>query len=387
MEPNKKRPFPKKAIRTFEPEELLEREPIVLDQHNISSQIRSSIILVTGAAGSIGSELATQICEYAPKKLILVDQSETALNDLDLKLTGSFKSLEIHSYVASINDIPRMTEIFSKSFVQILFHTAAYKHVPFMEKHPYEAIKTNVLGTKILADLAVVFHVNKFIFISTDKAVNPSSVMGATKRLAELYLQSMSQQISTSFIITRFGNVLGSNGSFIRTFETQILKGGPVTITHPDVTRYIMTIREACQLVLEASARGRNLEILFFDMGQPVKIVDIAKQMIILSGLRPNEDIMIEYIGLRPGEKISEELFMQPRNTTGKCHPKIHSMLPDAVTGIDIPVMLKSLSSAMESGDPEKMVGFLKQIIPEYISRNSHFIKLDKDRSKVRGLQ
>lgn len=382
MEPKRQQPFHKKTIRTFELEELLEREPIVLDQHNISGQIRDSIILVTGAAGSIGSELATQICEYFPKKLILVDQSETALNDLDLRLTGKFKALEIHSYVASINDVSRMTEIFSKSQIQILFHAAAYKHVPFMEKHPYEAIKTNVLGTRVLADLAINFHIKKFIFISTDKAVNPSSVMGATKRLAEIYLQNLSQQISTRFIITRFGNVLGSNGSFIRTFETQIRQGGPITITHPNVTRYIMTVREACQLVLEASATGRNMEILFFDMGQPVRIANIAKQMIILSGLRPDKDIMIEYIGLRPGEKICEELFAEPRDAVRRCHPKIHSMSAGTVAGLDIPLMIKLLTTAMESGDPEKMVGFLKLAIPEYVSRNSHFVKLDSGHSK-----
>lgn len=382
MEPKRKQPFHKKTIRTFELEELLEREPIVLDQHNISSQIRDSIVLVTGAAGSIGSELATQICEYAPKKLILVDQSETALNDLDLRLTGKFKTLEIHSYVASINDISRMTEIFSKSQVQILFHAAAYKHVPFMEKHPYEAIKTNVLGTTVLADLAITFHVKKFIFISTDKAVNPSSVMGATKRLAEIYLQNLNQQISTKFIITRFGNVLGSNGSFIRTFETQIRQGGPITITHPNVTRYIMTVREACQLVLEASATGRNMEILFFDMGQPVRIADIAKQMIILSGLRPYKDVMIEYIGLRPGEKICEELFAEPWDAVRRYHPKIQSMSPGPVAGLDIPLMIKLLTAAMESGEPEKMVGVLKLAIPEYISHNSHFVKLDGDHLK-----
>jgi len=382
MEPKRKQPFHKKTIRTFELEELLEREPIVLDQHNISGQIRDSIVLVTGAAGSIGSELATQVCEYTPKRLILVDQSETALNDLDLTLTGKFKTLEILSYVASINDVSRMTEIFSKSQVQILFHAAAYKHVPFMEKHPYEAIKTNVLGTTVLADLAITFHVKKFIFISTDKAVNPSSVMGATKRLAEIYLQNLNQQISTRFIITRFGNVLGSNGSFIRTFETQIRQGGPITITHPNVTRYIMTVREACQLVLEASATGRNMEILFFDMGHPVRIADIAKQMIILSGLRPYKDVMIEYIGLRPGEKICEELFTEPRDAVGRCHPKIHSMSPGPVAGLDIPLLIKSLTAAMESGEPEKMVGVLKLAIPEYISRNSHFVKLDSDHLK-----
>ncbi|WP_439584450.1 polysaccharide biosynthesis protein [Dyadobacter bucti] len=382
MEPKRKQPFHKKTIRTFELEELLEREPIVLDQHNISGQMRDSIVLVTGAAGSIGSELATQICEYTPKRLILVDQSETALNDLDLTLTGKFNTLEILSYVASINDISRMTEIFSRSQVQILFHAAAYKHVPFMEKHPYEAIKTNVLGTTVLADLAITFHVKKFIFISTDKAVNPSSVMGATKRLAEIYLQNLNQQISTRFIITRFGNVLGSNGSFIRTFENQIRQGGPITITHPNVTRYIMTVREACQLVLEASATGKNMEILFFDMGQPVRIADIAKQMIILSGLRPYKDVMIEYVGLRPGEKICEELFTEPRDAVTRCHPKIHSMSPGPIAGLDIPLMIKSLTAAMESGEPEKMVGVLKLAIPEYISRNSQFVKLDSDRLK-----
>ncbi|WP_138479434.1 polysaccharide biosynthesis protein [Dyadobacter bucti] len=382
MEPKRKQPFHKKTIRTFELEELLEREPIVLDQHNISGQIRDSIVLVTGAAGSIGSELATQICEYTPKRLILVDQSETALNDLDLTLTGKFNTLEILSYVASINDISRMTEIFSRSQVQILFHAAAYKHVPFMEKHPYEAIKTNVLGTTVLADLAITFHVKKFIFISTDKAVNPSSVMGATKRLAEIYLQNLNQQISTRFIITRFGNVLGSNGSFIRTFENQIRQGGPITITHPNVTRYIMTVREACQLVLEASATGKNMEILFFDMGQPVRIADIAKQMIILSGLRPYKDVMIEYVGLRPGEKICEELFTERRDAVTRCHPKIHSMSPGPIAGLDIPLMIKSLTAAMESGEPEKMVGVLKLAIPEYISRNSQFVKLDSDHLK-----
>ncbi|NIJ56025.1 polysaccharide biosynthesis protein [Dyadobacter arcticus] len=360
------------------PEDLLNREPIVLDPKNIAGAVFHSIVLITGAAGSIGSELALQISGYAPKVLILIDQSETLLNDLDMLLRQRFQNLELHSYVANVTDVSRMSEIFSHSQVQIVFHAAAYKHVPVMEKHPYEAIKTNVLGTGILADLAITFQVRKFVFISTDKAIRPSSVMGATKRLAEIYLQSLCQDYhsSTQFVITRFGNVLGSNGSFLRTFERQIQEGGPITLTHPDVQRYVMTVSEACQLVLEASAMSKSHEILFFDMGGPLRIADIARRMIELAGLRPDVDIRIEYMGMRPGEKLHEDLI----EDTMQCkshHPKIRSIPFDVNLDVCVKKSMSLVLKALDSGRPEQMVAALKMAVPEYISANSVFEKLD----------
>jgi FlaA1/EpsC-like NDP-sugar epimerase len=363
---------------TFRPEDLLGREPIVLDPQNIIREIRGRTVLITGAAGTIGSELAKQICTHAPAKLILIDQSETALHDLDLHLKCLFPQTTLCCHVASITDALRMSEIFSRTGIQTVFHAAAYKHVPFMELHPYEAIKTNVLGTEILADLAVSYRVSKFIYISTDKAIRPASVMGATKRFAEIYLQYLHAEYpgQTRFIVTRFGNVLGSNGSFLIRFARQISEGGPVTVTHPKAERYMMTVTEACQLVLEAAAVSAGGEILSFDMGRPVRIADIARRMIALSGLKPGTDIQIYFTGLRPGEKLTEE---PTSDNTGaaKSHSQLKTVaFPDS-TGICIRHGMSALQKALDSGQPEKMVEVLKTVIPEYISINSPFEKLD----------
>ncbi|TLV00034.1 UDP-N-acetylglucosamine 4,6-dehydratase [Dyadobacter luticola] len=351
------------------PEDLLDRQPIVLDQHNIAQEIRGSIILITGAAGSIGSELALQICRHKPQALILLDQSETGLNDLDMNIREKFPNVNLQSYIANITDEQRMRQVFSDKNIQIVFHAAAYKHVPVMENHPYEAIKTNIFGTEILASVSLENHVRKFLFVSTDKAVNPASIMGATKRFAEILLQHYSH-ISpgkTKFIITRFGNVLGSNGSFLHTFERQIRSGGPVTVTHPEVQRYLMTVTEACQLVLEATAISEGNEILFFDMGKPVYIRHIADRMIRLAGLQPGKDIYIKYIGLRPGEKIREEIG--DANICNFCkHSKMRATAFSDNSQVCANHMMFLLQEALASGDDKKMVSVLRKAIPEYQS-------------------
>jgi FlaA1/EpsC-like NDP-sugar epimerase len=350
----------------FNAADLLQRDPIKLDPANIQQEILNSNVLITGAAGSIGSELAFQICSYFPSEIILIDQAETPLNELHQRLSKQFEHISIRSYPANVTDAFRMNMIFSDSKPAIVFHTAACKHVPFMENHPYEAIHTNVFGTKILADLAVSHAVRKFVFISTDKAVKPASIMGATKRIAENYMQHLSRNamVATHFVITRFGNVLRSNGSFILTFERQIREGGPVTVTHPDVSRYFMTVSEACQLVLEAAATGWNGAILFFDMGQPIKIVDIARRMIALSGQRL-EDIAIEYIGLRPGEKLSEELYVGPETHKNGIHSKI-LVSSDNGTTFCTEKTIALLHKALQSRKDSVMKNAIKCAVPEY---------------------
>jgi FlaA1/EpsC-like NDP-sugar epimerase len=372
--------------KNFLPEDLLGREAIILPQENITANVANATIMITGAAGSIGSELTSQLCSYAPAKLILIDQSESQLHDLVLHLSYCFPDVELHSYVADITDVLRMAAIFSKHQTGIIFHTAAYKHVPFMEKHPYEAIKTNIIGTATLADLALAYGIAKFVFISTDKALKPASVMGATKRFGELYLQHLAREYSgsTRFIVTRFGNVLGSNGSFLHQFAKQIHRGGPVTITHPDAERYIMTVSEACQLVLEAAAISPGNETLCFDMGDPVRIVEIAKQMIVRSGLRPDIDIKLKYIGLRPGEKLHEERSDACAGTAAR-HSKIRTNPFPENPGNYMKLPMAELLQAMDSGHHESMVAVLKMAIPEYISSNSHFEKLDAEPGPVAG--
>jgi len=362
---------------TFRPEDLLSREPIVLDLQNAVQEIQGRIILITGAAGTIGSELAVQICAFAPAKVILIDQAETALYELDYVLKQQFPQTDISSHVASITDALRMAELFSRTDIHIIFHTAAYKHVPFMERHPYEAIKTNIFGTEILADLAVSYRVEKFIYISTDKAIRPASVMGATKRFAELYLQYLSHEYpgQTQFIITRFGNVLGSNGSFLIRFAQQIRAGGPVTVTHPQAERYMMTVTEACQLVLQAAATSDGSEILSFDMGKPVRIVDVAQKMIRLAGLVPGTDIQISFTGLRPGEKLTEELDDNELETTPFGQLRTVSF-PDPPEQCMRHAM-SALQKALDSCQADQMVGVLKMLIPEYISANSPFERID----------
>lgn len=363
---------------TFKPEDLLGRAPIALNLKKAAREIRGRIILITGAAGTIGSELATQVCSCSPAKVILVDQAETALYELDYRLQLQFPRTDICSQVASITDATRMAGLFSENNIHIVFHAAAYKHVPLMERHPYEAIKTNVFGTEILADLAVSYRVRKFIYISTDKAVRPASIMGATKRFAEMYLQYLSHEYpgQTQFIVTRFGNVLGSNGSFVLRFAQQIREGGPVTVTDPLAYRYLMTVAEACQLVLQATATSDGNEVLTFDMGKPVRIADVARKMIRLAGLEPNKDIEIRFTGLRPGEKLTEDLDI------ARMQPAAFGQLIAAGFPIHgeqcMRYAMSALQKALDSGRPEQMVSVLKKAIPEYISSNSPFGKLDK---------
>jgi len=364
-------------------EDLLERDPIHLEVEKISQSLRGKTILVTGAAGSIGSEIVRQVFSFRPAKLIMLDQAETPIYFTELELLGKYPSrkAEIEVIVGDITDAARMHSLFESQKIDVVFHAAAYKHVPLMENNPKEAIKNNVFGTKELADLSVEFGVEKFVMISTDKAVNPTNIMGATKRVAEIYTQSLDGISRTQFITTRFGNVLGSNGSVIPLFKRQIEQGGPVTVTHPDVTRFFMTIPEACQLVLEASVMGHGGEIFIFDMGKSVKIVDLAKNMIRLSGFKVGKDIHIVYTGLRPGEKLYEELLNTGENTLPTYHPKIMKASVIRVKNNVIIGHLNDLMTKMQvDTDSFTLVTKLKQIVPEYISQNSVYSILDKEK-------
>lgn len=366
-----------KQIKKINIEDLLEREPIRLDEKNVTKELRDKVVLVTGAAGSIGSELVRQIAKFSPKKIILLDQAESPLYELEYELNNAPKKEIYEIVIGDIRQEERMQNLFRVFRPDIVFHAAAYKHVPMMEENPSEAIRTNVLGTKIIADLSVKFGVKKFVMISTDKAVNPTSVMGASKRIAEIYTQSFGIARKASFITTRFGNVLGSNGSVIPIFKKQIEQGGPVTVTHPEVTRYFMTIPEACQLVLEAGAMGKGGEIFIFDMGKSIKIADLAKKMIKLSRLELGKDIQIKFSGLRPGEKLYEELLNDKENTVATHHPRI---MVAKVREYDFAMVageILELIKLYESQDNEEIVKKLKGIIPEYISQNSLFEKLD----------
>lgn len=366
--------------KSFNLEDLLDREPIELDTKNISDFLRNKRILITGAAGSIGRNLIKQILLFKPKRLFLIDLSETGIYELEEELNHFAKhEVEIILAPANITDFYRMKDLFQKCQPQIVFHAAAYKHVPIMEKHPYEAIKTNVLGTKIIANLAMDFWVEKFVFISTDKAVNPSSVMGASKRCCEMYLQSLSNEpnINTQFVIARFGNVLGTNGSAILRFKEQIKRGGPVTITHPEVMRYFITMKEACQLVLESGAVGKTGEIFIFDMGDKVFLKDIVNKMIRLSGLKINADIEILYTGLRAGEKLLEERLLADEENISSHDTKITVSQPKPVDKFAVNNAIQRLENALEQGEENELVLILKEAIPEYISRNSEFEKLD----------
>lgn len=366
-----------KQIKKVKIEDLLERDEIVLDKEKTYAQLHNKIILVTGAAGSIGSEIVRQIIHFNPQKIILLDQAESAIYDLVNELK-EFKQTSFEEVIADIRNNQRMENVFKHFKPQIVYHAAAYKHVPLMEMNPSEAVSTNVGGTKIVADLAVKYFVEKFVFVSTDKAVNPTSVMGASKRAAEIYIQSLGITTKTKFITTRFGNVLGSNGSVIPLFKKQIEKGGPITITHPEITRYFMTIPEACQLVLEAGCMGNGSEIFIFDMGKSVKIVDLAIKMIRLSGLTVGKDIEIVYTGLRPGEKLYEELLNNAENTlpTHNKHIMIAKVQPYNFENIK-PEVLK-LIELFETQDNIKIVKQLKSIVPEYISNNSIYESLDE---------
>jgi len=371
----------KLTLRELEIEDLLPRDPIKINMDQIALQIEGKRILVTGAAGSIGSEIVRQVLRFNPSSLVLIDQAETPLHALGLELGASYPKVDLNFFVADVSNEPRIEKLFSEFRPQYVFHAAAYKHVPMMENNVSESIQTNVQGTKIVADLAVKYKVDKFVMISTDKAVNPSNVMGCSKRICEIYIQSLAKYMekrgtaTTQFITTRFGNVLGSNGSVIPLFKEQIRKGGPVTVTHPDICRYFMTIPEACQLVLEAGSMGKGGEIYVFDMGSPVKIVDLAEKMISLSG---KKDVKITFTGLRPGEKLYEELLSNEEHTKPTHHEKI--MIAD-VREYEYETVKKEIDELISISyefDDRKTVKKMKEIVPEFCSSNSPFECMDQ---------
>jgi FlaA1/EpsC-like NDP-sugar epimerase len=365
-------------LKNLNIEDLLEREPIRLDADKIKAQLQGKSVLVTGAAGSIGSELVRQILKFNPQKIYLLDQAESPLYEIESELAEKYPATKFETVLADIRSRERMHNVFRTFTPQVVYHAAAYKHVPMMEHNPSESLLTNVLGTKILAEMADEFGTETFVFVSTDKAVNPTNVMGASKRIAEIFIQSFGKISKTKFITTRFGNVLGSNGSVIPRFRKQIEQGGPVTITHPDITRYFMTIPEACQLVLEAGCMGKGGEIFVFDMGKSVKIMDLAKKMIRLSGLQEGKDIKIEVTGLRPGEKLFEELLADAENTLPTHHPQI---LIGKVKEYEFPEVkekIDELITLFSQQNNNEIVAHMKDLVPEFKSNNSVFQQLDK---------
>jgi FlaA1/EpsC-like NDP-sugar epimerase len=374
-------------IQEISIEDLLERPAIQINNRLVKDFVKGKKVLITGAAGSIGSEIVRQILVFEPAEIILLDQAESPLYDLETSLirvkgissTNTILSVEI----ANVTNLIRMEKIFKKYTPEVVFHAAAYKHVPMMEKNPYKAVKVNTLGTALVADLASKYKAEKFVFISTDKAVNPTNVMGASKRAAEMYVHSLNRNHlnETRFIVTRFGNVLGSNGSVIPLFKKQIACGGPVTVTHPDVIRYFMTIPEACQLVLEAGTMGKGGEIFVFDMGVPVKILDLARKMIQLSGFEPDSQIQIEFSGLRAGEKLYEELLNIDETTIPTHHPKIMIAKVTADEFDDVKKQFDGFKLKIDSLDNDVIVKFLKNLVPEFLSNNSPFEILDSKKS------
>ncbi|WP_410222098.1 polysaccharide biosynthesis protein [Pedobacter sp.] len=385
-------------IQNINIEDLLNRKQIEMDTAGIQNQLKSKRVLITGAAGSIGSEIVRQLIKFDLSLIILCDQSETALHHIYLELEEEHKHTNFHAFVGDVRDQQRMEHLFETYKPHYVYHAAAYKHVPLMEDNPSEAIKVNVLGTKTIADLSVKHGVQKFVMISTDKAVNPTNVMGASKRIAEIYVQSLNNSLSnrdaiyrnglsyindldvkpiTKFITTRFGNVLGSNGSVIPRFKQQIEKGGPVTVTHPEITRFFMTIPEACRLVLEAGCMGKGGEIYVFDMGKSVKIVELAKKMIRLAGLVPNQDIKIQYSGLRPGEKLFEELLNDNENTMPTHHQQIMIGKVREYHFNEVEDQIYNLLEFAKKNDDRQVVIAMKGIVIEYKSKNSIFEELD----------
>ena len=368
-------------IKEIQIEDLLQRDPIQIDIRKVASHLEGKRVMITGAAGSIGSEIMRQVATFNPYKLILVDQAETPLHDIRLELMDKWRNLDAETIVADIANQTRMEAIFKEFRPQYIFHAAAYKHVPMMEDNVSESIQTNVAGTRILADLAVKYKAEKFVMISTDKAVNPTNVMGCSKRICEIYVQSLAKKLQkegghvTQFITTRFGNVLGSNGSVIPRFKEQIRRGGPVTVTHPEIIRYFMTIPEACRLVLEAGSMGNGGEIYIFDMGKPVKIVDLAKRMISLSG---RTDVKIEFTGLRHGEKLYEELLNVKELTKPTYHEKIMIATVREYDYDEVKDRIQHLVDVSYSYDQMKIVAAMKDLVPEFISKNSCFEALDK---------
>jgi len=388
----------KSQIQNINIEDLLNRKPIQIDVQELQNQLKDKRILITGAAGSIGSEIVRQLMSFESGLIILCDQSETALHDIYLELEETHKNNNFHAFIGDVKDEKRMIHLFEMYKPHYVYHAAAYKHVPLMEDNPSEAIKNNVLGTKMIADLSVKYGVQKFVMVSTDKAVNPTNIMGASKRIAEIYVQSLNNSLSrkdfvfsnglsyinelevkpiTKFITTRFGNVLGSNGSVIPRFKQQIEKGGPVTVTHPEITRYFMTIPEACRLVLEAGCMGKGGEIFVFDMGKSVKIVELAKKMIRLAGLTPNQDIKIQYSGLRPGEKLFEELLNDNENTMPTHHEKIMIGKVREYVFSEVEDQLYSLIRYAKANDDRQVVIGMKKMVIEFKSKNSVYEELD----------
>jgi len=368
--------FSTKQLTKIKIEDLLGRNSILLEKDKVEKELEQKIILITGAAGSIGSGITEQIALFNPKLLILLDQAESPLFDLQFTLLNDFPELKFELVIGDVCNEIRMQNLFKTFKPQLVFHAAAYKHVPMMEMNPSEAVATNILGTKIIADLSDSFKVEKFVMISTDKAVNPTNVMGASKRIAEMYVENKNKASETNYITTRFGNVLGSNGSVIPLFQKQIEKGGPITITDERITRYFMTISEACQLVLEAGAMGKGGEIFIFEMGESVKIIELAKKMIALSGLELGRDIDIKIIGLRPGEKLYEELLANEENTLPTHHSKILIAKNRPTTSEQI-IYIEELITLIPLQDNQKIVKKMKKIVLEYISNNSIYETLD----------
>ncbi len=365
-------------------EDLLGRDEIRINMDEISSALKGKVVMVTGAAGSIGSELCRQLCTFGLKELVLFDSAETPMHNIRLELQDKFPHVKFIPMIGDVRNKKRLEFTFNSYHPQVIFHAVAYKHVPLMEENPCEAVRTNVYGTRNLADVAVKYGVERFVMVSTDKAVNPTNVMGASKRLAEIYVQSLSIAISkgeiagkTKFITTRFGNVLGSNGSVIPRFREQLLNGGPLTVTHPDIIRYFMTIPEACRLVLEAAIMGQGNEIFVFDMGTPVKIADLARRMIELAGLIPGKDIDIVYTGLRPGEKLYEELLATKENTLPTSNEKIFRAHVREYNYLDIGKAITALSDIALTMNRIETVRLMKKIIPEFKSKNSEYEALD----------
>lgn len=366
-------------LRKFKIEDLLERPEIRIDQNDMNRNIGGKVIMVTGAAGSIGSEIVRQLTRFSPKSIILFDCAESPLYDIELEIREDYKFNNIEIVIGDVRDRQLVDQVFEKYKPEIVYHAAAYKHVPMMENHPAEAVITNVMGTKILADTAVKYGAWKFVMVSTDKAVNPTNVMGASKRIAEIYTQSLNnrENVSTQFITTRFGNVLGSNGSVIPRFRKQIENGGPITVTDPEITRFFMTIPEACQLVLIAGNMGIGGEIFIFDMGQPVKIAKLAEKMILLSGLKVGSDIEIKYTGLRPGEKLYEELLATKENTIPTENKQIMVAKVRVYDHDEVAKPIEHLIEVAPSRNDMEIVAEMKKIVPEFISNNSVFESLD----------
>ncbi len=369
-------------IKEINIEDLLGREAIKLDRGTVGNDLQGKRVLITGAAGSIGSELVRQVIQFNPESLILIDQAESDLYSIEREIKQKDSRTRITLYLADITNKDRIRSIFEYHKPELVYHAAAYKHVPMMESNPSEAIGCNILGTKLLADLSVEFRVRKFVMISTDKAVNPTNVMGCSKRIAEIYVQSLNNQLAqgsggTSFVTTRFGNVLGSNGSVIPLFKKQIQAGGPITVTHPEVTRYFMTIPEACQLVLEAGTMGKGGEIFIFDMGRAIKIADLARKMVYLSGFEPGRDIDIVFTGLREGEKLYEELLNKHENTLPTHHRKIMIAKVKEYSYDEINKFVELFNDLVYDNNELKMVALMKELVPEYKSNYSRYEMLD----------